>query len=331
MAHKRVGFGAVLVVAVGACSSPSTTAVEDNTHQPGQPVAPRADLVEDAMRAALAPSFDAMIDATPVPPPYDLEADMSSRESLARKIFGDDVKLDRVEGVFLVVGGNGMSKRAYDRALKVVDKTITAYLNNRFDVLPERAVGIYLFASKKPYENYCDEHYGGCGTPYGVYYYDDRRIVMNIGPGIGTLTHELVHPIIDADFPGAPEWINEGIASLFERPSYPKANEITGKTNWRLPRLKKAMRSKTERELATLHRLVGMSDDVFRGDDEDLHYSMGRYFAQWMDEQGLLWPFYRRWRANVDADPTGALSFEAVVGKTPKEANPDWVEWAKRL
>ena len=42
--------------------------------------------------------------------------------------------------------------------------------------------------------------FGGCGTPYGVYYHADRRIVMNVGPGIGTLTHELVHPIVEADF-----------------------------------------------------------------------------------------------------------------------------------
>jgi hypothetical protein len=313
-----------------ACSSSSSTTVDDAPHEATTVVPPVVD-VEDAMRAALAPSFDAMVDATPPPPAYDLEADMSAREDLAREIFGDKVRLDRVEDVFLVVGGKGMSARAYTRALKVIDKTIVAFLNNRFDVLPEQAVGIYLFATKKPYEKYCDEYYNGCGTPYGVYYYYDRRIVMNIGPGIGTLTHELVHPVIDADFPSAPEWINEGIASLYERPSYPKAGEITGKTNWRLPRLKKAMRSKTDKDLATLHRLVGMSDEVFRGDDEDLHYSMGRYFAQWMDEQDLLWPFYRTWRDDFANDPTGAATFEAIVGKTPEEATPDWVKWAKGL
>jgi len=41
---------------------------------------------------------------------------------------------------------------------------------------------------------------------------------MNAGLGLGTLTHELIHPIVETDFPRAPTWINEGIASLFEAP-----------------------------------------------------------------------------------------------------------------
>ena len=36
------------------------------------------------------------------------------------------------------------------------------------------------------------------------------------GLGLGTLTHELVHPLIEADFPSAPTWLNEGIATWYQ-------------------------------------------------------------------------------------------------------------------
>ncbi len=272
----------------------------------------------------------ASVGASP-PSAYDLQADLAQREEVARASLGAKVRLARVEGVFLVVGDRSMSKRGFKSALALIRKTVAAYLNNRFDTLPKRAVAIYLFAQKRPYQAYCKKYYGGCGTPYGVYYHGDRRIVMNIGPGSGTLTHELVHPIVAADFPRAPEWINEGIASLFERPRFPAPGQIRGIKNWRYPRLARALRSRNERDLASLERLIGMSDEEFRGAGEDLHYSMARYVCQWLDEQKLLWPFYRTWRDSYEDDPTGVKTFIAVVGKTPGEAHAAWARWVKEL
>ena len=57
---------------------------------------------------------------------------------------------------------------------------------------------------------------------------------MNIATGGGTLVHELVHPYVEADFPGAPPWLNEGLGSLFEQ-SDERDGYIVGLTNWRLP------------------------------------------------------------------------------------------------
>src|SRR6185295_9071203 len=152
----------------------------------------------------------------------------------------------------------------------VTKRALDAYLNGRFAKRPERALSVYLFPDARPYQAYCKRRYGDdCGTPYGFYRPAERRIVMNIGPGIGTLTHELVHPLVEADFPGAPDWINEGIASLFEQFYLPKPGEIRGGKNWRYPRLVAGMASKKERTEASLPALFGMSDEVFRGDRED--------------------------------------------------------------
>jgi hypothetical protein len=145
------------------------------------------------------------------------------------------------------------------------------------------------------------------------------------------LTHELVHPIVQADFPSAPEWLNEGIASLFEALTMPVPGQIHGVKNWRHPRLLRALRSPQERDRAGLSALFALDDAAFRGEDEDLHYAAARYLCQWLDQQGKLWEFYRYFRDHHEGDPTGERAFAVVLGKTPAQANASWVTWVKRL
>jgi hypothetical protein len=125
-------------------------------------------------------------------------------------------------------------------------------------------------------------------SPYNFYRPDFRTIVMNAGLGLGTLTHEMIHPLMEADFVSAPTWIDEGIASLFEAPVIPRHGEIHGVKNWRLPRLQSALRSSNEAATTWLDALFGMNDATFRNGDESLHYAMARYVCQWLDDQGKL-------------------------------------------
>jgi hypothetical protein len=263
-------------------------------------------------------------------PLYDLPLDVAGRTEEAKRELGKRAAVETVEDVFVLVTPAGGASLGETKA--ITKRVLEAYFNGRFAKKPAKAVSVYLFPDAKPYEAYCQKRYGAeCGTPYGFYRPDERRIVMNAGPGIGTLTHELVHPIVETDFPEAPEWVNEGIASLFEALSMPAAGQIHGVKNWRHPRLLRALGSAKERPEASLPTLFGMSDATFRNEDEDLHYATARYFCQWLDQQGKLWPFYQRYRENYATDPTGALSFQAITGKTPAEANDAWVRWAKRL
>lgn len=270
--------------------------------------------------------------ATPpstLPPPtvtYDLVADLASRVADAKRELGDATPAS-VEADVFVVAGPGASG-----TVKFVRDTLAAYFNGRFDKRPARAVSIYMFASAAPYEAYCKKRWNeACLSPYGFYHPDPRIIVMNAGPGIGTLSHELVHPIVETDFPRAPTWINEGIASLFEAPVMPRAGEIHGAKNWRHPRLIAGLASPKERDEAKLDALFGMTDARFRGDNERLHYATARYVCQWLDSRGELWPFYRKWRDNVASDPTGARAFAEVTKLTPEQASEAWLKWVRSI
>ena len=56
---------------------------------------------------------------------------------------------------------------------------------------------------------------------------------MNVGTGGGTMRHELIHPLIAADFPEVLAWFNEGFASVFEGAYHARGGVMRGMINWR--------------------------------------------------------------------------------------------------
>lgn len=257
--------------------------------------------------------------------------DLGARRETVRRELGPKAPIDVVEGTFVFTAppGNEAGLRASAAFAKNV---LGALTNGRFPRLPDKPVTVVLFFEKAGYERYCKRILGEpCISRFGFFRHDLRTIVMNAGPGLGTLSHELVHPLVEADFPDAPIWLNEGIASLYEAPALPKPGEIRGVKNWRHPRLVAALRSKEHRNTARLDKLFSMSDSAFRDDDEDLHYAMARYVCQWLEGQGKLWAFYAKYRDTFKADPSGARAFAEVMGKTPAESHAAWAKWALAL
>jgi hypothetical protein len=141
----------------------------------------------------------------------------------------------------------------------------------------------------------------------------------------------MVHPMVEADFPGAPTWLDEGLASLFEAPAFDAAGNIHGRTNWRLRRLLTAIADDRTRPLVRIDRLFGMTTKAFRADDEVLSYALARYLFQWLDERGQLWAFYRRFRDGRAGDPDGRRAFLVATGETPTEAQGTWKAWLESL
>jgi hypothetical protein len=332
---RSVQVLAVLSASVAAC------ATEGRPSSPGQhrppAVAPSASLAPSSLLPAKMVDTDrAVVPAASTPsavsePPYDLIADQRRRAKTAKDELGPKAMSTVVSDVFVVIGPPGWQGGQFEQSVALMKNAMAGFMNGRFGKKPEEAISVYLFPNGATYEAFCTQKYSApCIAHFGFYEPGARYMVMNIGLGLGTLTHEIVHPLVEADFPRAPTWINEGIASVFEQPQLPKPGEIHGGKNWRHPRLKRALTT-AERDRARLDRLFGMRDETFRGDGEDLHYAMARYVCQWLDERGKLWPFYQRWRDNREDDPTGERSFREIVGSTPAEAHAAWSKWVLAL
>ncbi len=198
-----------------------------------------------------------------------------------------------------------------------------------FQIPPSEPITVLLFSGEQSYNRYAQRLFNDEGiSVYGYYKPHLRTLVMNIGTGGGTLVHELTHALIDFDFPRVPAWFNEGLASLHEQCHIrPDETGIQGLVNWRLEGLQKALAGGRLRPLASL-----LGDDNFRGAGETTNYAHARYFCLYLQEQGLLETYYRRFRERQEQDPLGQAT---VLGLFPHrtwdELDADFRHWAAGL
>jgi hypothetical protein len=195
-----------------------------------------------------------------------------------------------------------------------------------FKARPTKLIEIWLFKNEKTFKKGAKKFFGDDpDTPYGYYSSEHDAMVMNIGPGAGTLVHEVVHPYMEANFPGGPAWFNEGLASLYERPTEKKGH-IWGLPNWRLPNLKKQIADKS---LPPLEKMLGTTHNQFYEAEFDA-YAYARYLLLYLQEQGKLTAFYEKFVAD-GKDPTGKAALEAILGEKLETFEPRWRKWAAAL
>jgi len=230
-----------------------------------------------------------------------------------------------VEPPFVVIGDEAPGTVRH-HARGILRWSIQLLEAEYFQARPAKLIEIWLFKNEHTYRNGARQYFGDePDTPYGYYSPDHDAMVMNIGPGAGTLVHEVVHPYVEANFPDAPAWFNEGLASLYERPSEQRGH-IWGLPNWRLPGLKQQLAART---LPALGTLLATSRDEFYSAEFDA-YAYARYLLLYLQDQGKLTAFYQRFVADKH-DRTGKAALEAVLGETLERFEPRWRAWAVAL
>jgi len=255
-------------------------------------------------------------------PPTD-EALAAHATALVRRLDGQGFTV-LVEPPFVLVGDEAPAKLR--QRAQTVRWTRELLRRDFFGADPDRVLEVWLFKDERSYRRGAKHYFGDePNTPYGYYSSDHDALVMNIGPGAGTLVHEVVHPYVEANFPDAPSWFNEGLASLYERPTEKKGH-IWGLPNWRLPNLKKQI---TDRTLPGMAKLLGTSRDEFYNAEFDA-YAYARYLLLYLQEQGKLTAFYQKFVADK-TDPTGRAALEDVLGEKLETFEPRWRKWAVAL
>ena len=220
-----------------------------------------------------------------------------------------------VEPPFVVIGdepADTVRERSVRTVRWAADRLREAY----FEKSPEHVIDVWLFKDKESYEGNARKLFGAAPhTPFGYYSREHRALVMDISTGGGTLVHEMVHAFMEADFPEAPAWFNEGLASLHEQCDE-RGGRIRGLTNWRLDGLQEAIRAGKTLPFEKLTRTT--SEEFYAG--KALNYAQARYLCYYLQEKGLLEKFYRAFRGARAADPTGFETLKAVLGTTDMNA-----------
>jgi hypothetical protein len=198
-----------------------------------------------------------------------------------------------------------------------------------FDKPLAEPVKVYLFKDKQSYETWtaklCGEH---PNTPYGWYSRQKRGMYMNIGTGGGTLIHEMVHAMTEADWPEIPPWLNEGLGSLYEACSRAPDGRVIGITNWRHTGLLNLINRNAAPRFSELLR---MNDDAFYGPSSGANYAAARYLMQYLQSKGKLEEFYKRVRDRKDDDARASLRFSFDNKFTVDEIEKSCYDWVKML
>ena len=213
----------------------------------------------------------------------------------------------------LVIGGDLPAGELEAWRRQTIDPAVRAMMSAYFATTPTEPIVILLFATEASYREHAARIFGDRDVSrYGYYRPHLRTIVASAECGPDALVHELTHALMAFDFPMAPDWLAEGLASLHEHGTVrDDGSEIVGLPNWRVGMLKEAIRQGRLPPLPSL-----LTAGSFRGPDERLHYAWARGFAMYLQSRGLLRDCYRACRAGKETDVTGERAVVALF--------PDW-------
>jgi len=231
-----------------------------------------------------------------------------------------------------VVVGDASAARIRRYATGTVKWSVDRLKKAYFSRDPKEILDIWLFSSEPVYRKYAWEIFGDKpSTHFGYYSTSDKAMIMNISTGGGTLVHEIVHPFVEANFPGCPSWFNEGLGSLYEQSS-DRRGRIVGLTNWRLKGLQNAIKDK---RVPSFKTLTGTTEHQFYSEDKGTNYAQARYLCYYLQEKGLLRKFYKDFLANRKTDPTGYKTLKKTLGLTTEKQmdkfKKDWEAFVKKL
>lgn len=229
-----------------------------------------------------------------------------------------------VQKPFVIIGNEmegTVRKHARETVKWAVDRLKLLY----FEKNPDHIINVWLFKDQKTYNFYIQKYYKHKPlSRFGYYSPKQKALFVNMKYGNGTLVHEIVHPLMAANFPKCPSWFNEGMASLYEQAN-DRDGVIRAQTNQRLKQVQKAIMAKQFPPLETL--TATSREEFYSGDHRILYYAQARYLCYYLEKHDLLGKFYHEFRANSEDDPTGYKTLQSVLGEDGKDMGRFQHKW----
>ncbi|MBN2528378.1 MAG: C39 family peptidase [Deltaproteobacteria bacterium] len=236
--------------------------------------------------------------------------------------------LIQVEKPFVLVS-DCPAEEVMDYSGRIVNQVVALLKKDFFLNDPEQIIDIWLLRDSESYRFHSIQQFGiDPQTPYGFYSPAHHSLVLDISTGGGTLVHEMVHPFIAANFRECPVWFNEGLASLYERPSQVNGH-LVGMPNWRLNGLQNAI---LRGDTIALDRLLTISESTFYDDPSGIPYAQAKYIAYYLQQHGVLVDYYHAFYENRDSDPFGLETLVSLLNVNDLQMfQKEWESWILTL
>ena len=242
-----------------------------------------------------------------------------------KKLLGDEYTVKKDDQYKLVIVSN-VSAEYLERLVSSLRAFAECHWKDFFKFKPQYYITVLIPRTRRDYI----EKFNGRSSA-GFYRPDTKTLTVNLSTGTGTMIHEFTHALHYADMEGLgqrhPIWIVEGFGTLYEQCTRRDDGSGYGLLNWRLPGLKKAIKSG---KCMKVRDLIENSGSCFRT-KRSLAYAMARYIFYFLQEKKLLRKWYARYRENYDDDKSGLKTLEEIYGKSVEEFEKEWLEFLKPL
>jgi hypothetical protein len=204
-----------------------------------------------------------------------------------------------------------------------------AYFNEHVLPVTARRIKVYLMKDPRDFIQFCRKinYYG---SPYGYFSKELNLMVINYSSGAGTLYHEFTHALLSESGIDPPEWLDEGLALLYEKVIGYYENENSSQLTfgylspWRFERTKELL----SRGLLRLDRLsadqtVGWALALYvhrqgkmkqflasYGKQRDLNAALREVFGEDADEFEIKW---KHWLTELPLDENAYLAKDAYI------------------
>lgn len=258
----------------------------------------------------------------------------------------------RVFGRFVIAASTGDNVATLKKTALYLERYL-GFLEREYAIaVPDTFITLYLVNSTGELSRLADQLHGlkvGNAT-FGYSFRDDRSLLAAVSGGFapGTSMHELFHLAVRSQFGDIPQWLDEGLASLYEVSAF-SGDQVKGIANWRGPVLKKL-----ESRRPTLRQLIGRDwfafeqPDLTRDLSSDDYMDMdrpgaaamaaslatARYFTLFLQERGQLKAIYQGLRdlqpsgdTNQDVAATTISLIERELGMDIDSADREFLRW----
>jgi hypothetical protein len=257
----------------------------------------------------------------------------------------------RVAENVVIVSHTGHSQDQMASIARTLDRFM-GFLDDTYGIAPpDYFLSIHLVESQFAVSQMANTLHGldVSAASVGYAFVDDGSVVGAVrDTAVGTIFHELFHLLVRSGFGDVPQWLDEGIASLYEV-SGRSADTYFGLVNWRgrvlellwneRPSVEELIRSEwflfdDPEQLRVLQSddLEGFTD-YGEGRDQAAVMAMARYFLLYLEQRGELVNVYTAIRDRGFSEIDGPAREHAVrlveetLGRTTAELDAEFSDW----
>ena len=249
---------------------------------------------------------------------------------------GDSFKYTRDDKYKLIIAYE-VSAAQMQNIIRNLQLTANSHAKNLFTKKPDYYLSVVICSGGQAFTRLLGAAYARAA---GAYVHAHKTLYVRIDTGIGTVTHEFTHALHWADALARkqdmqPQWIVEGFGTLYESPTFTKAGEIRShlswQHHWRLPGLQQSIQNGTYK---------GFKNVFYNWSAVNIAhaYQIVKYLFLYLQEEDLLYKFYKEYTKTYPDDPSASnttaaavKALEKVLGKKIDEFETEWKNWVLTL